>query len=99
MMASQRSISLQEKAYCRDYLSGEGAFAALQRMTTLIEPRFERLFGRSFRSNPPKIGPEQRRILKWCEFPQFFPQVWKSLGRDQTRISPTGDEESEGRRL
>jgi len=42
------------------------------------------------------------------EFPQFFPQVWKTLGRDQTRMvrfaadsTPrmTWDFEKRGRRL
>jgi hypothetical protein len=33
------------------------------------------------------IRTDFRRVFACLEFPQFFPQVWKTLGRDQTRIA------------
>jgi len=35
-------------------------------------------------------GLKRRIIAISVDFPQFFPQVWKTLGRDQTPIETAG---------
>src|SRR5262249_23648264 len=41
-------------------------------------------------ANPPKIGLNRQTSVKRRDFPQFFPQVWKTLGRDQTCMRSLG---------
>jgi hypothetical protein len=36
-------------------------------------------------------GPNSKPIVNLVDFPQFFPQVWKTLGRDQTHMRLFGD--------
>jgi hypothetical protein len=39
---------------------------------------------------PGKTGVKSGIGPKLSEFPQFFPQVWKTLGSNQTRMRSTG---------
>jgi hypothetical protein len=41
-------------------------------------------------------GRVHRYLRKPVDFPQFFPQLWKSLGRDQTDISKPGSRVKNG---
>jgi hypothetical protein len=35
-------------------------------------------------------GPNSKPIVNLVDFPQFFPQVWKTLGSDQRRMGSAG---------
>jgi len=41
--------------------------------------------------NPYEIRGKLLLTLKMCDFPQFFPQLWKTLGTDQTTMTSFGE--------
>jgi hypothetical protein len=69
-----------------------------------LSPRLPRLFSRLYETKPQK-SPVLSSFFAFAfarsrDFPQFFPQVWKTLVRDQTIMESAGGLWfGEGRRL
>jgi hypothetical protein len=76
-----------------------GGFVGLHARESPKRPILRRPHGFAPRADRMKSGAKNRVLMIPPDFPQFFPQVWKTLGRDQTPMELDGCRCREGRGL